>query len=238
MDVAFIQNSQHDVHRNQRSQNQDRFIGERTQKRRGRALKRRLNALRHANVGTRLIDHFGGGAERSTGRQVKRNRHDRKLPLVIDGQRRSARLKSRERAQRNLLPGGRVHINVLQRRWILLELRVHFHHHVILVELGENRGDLPLSEGVVQRVIDVPGQNSQPRGGVPVDGQRRQQSVIQLIGGHIAQFRQRLQLVHEFGNPLRQFIGVHIFQRILKLGAGNPVFHGQVLYRLHEQGNA
>ena len=37
---------------------------------------------------------------------------------------------------------------------ILLELRLHFEHHVVLVQLREDGGDLALAEGVVERVVD------------------------------------------------------------------------------------
>ena len=37
---------------------------------------------------------------------------------------------------------------------ILLELRVALEYHVILVDLGIHGVDLPLTEGVVERVID------------------------------------------------------------------------------------
>src|SRR4051794_35636461 len=37
---------------------------------------------------------------------------------------------------------------------VMLELRLHLHHHPVLVELGEAGGDLSLAEGVVERVVD------------------------------------------------------------------------------------
>jgi hypothetical protein len=42
----------------------------------------------------------------------------------------------------------------VQIRGILLELRIDFQHHVVLVQLREHRRDLPLAEGVVERVVD------------------------------------------------------------------------------------
>ena len=36
----------------------------------------------------------------------------------------------------------------------LLKLRVHFQHHVVLVQLREDGRDLALAEGVIQRVVD------------------------------------------------------------------------------------
>ena len=108
--------------------------------------------------------------------------------LIASGVR--SRFESRERAQRNLRSVRRVHVNILQRIRILLEARIHFHHHVVLIELRENRRHLPLAKRVVQRIVDVRRENAQPRSRIAVDRQRRQQTVIQLVCGHVAQLRQ------------------------------------------------
>ena len=46
VDVAFVENAEHDVHGDERGQNQDRFVRERRLERRGRALKAGLDAWR------------------------------------------------------------------------------------------------------------------------------------------------------------------------------------------------
>ena len=92
-----------------------------------------------------------------------------------------AGLKSRKRTQRNLLAARRAHIDVLQSGGILLELWVHLHHHVILIQLGEDGGDLALAEGVVERIVDVGREHAEARSGVAVDDQRRQQTEILLV---------------------------------------------------------
>ena len=50
MNVAFVQHAENDVDGDERGQNQNRFIRQRIQKRRGGALERGLNAGRHADV--------------------------------------------------------------------------------------------------------------------------------------------------------------------------------------------
>ena len=70
---------------------------------------------------------------------------------------------------------------------VLLKLRIHFEHHVILVELREHGGDLALSERVVQVLSIACGSNSQPRRGVAIDHQVRFKPPVLLIAGHIAQ---------------------------------------------------
>src|SRR5271155_1342994 len=83
MDVTLVENAEHDVHRDERGQNQDRLVAQRSLKRGGRALKGRLNTERHSDILLRFINRFGGFAERSIGSEIEGNSDDRELPLVI-----------------------------------------------------------------------------------------------------------------------------------------------------------
>ncbi len=74
---------------------------------------------------------------------------------------------------------------------------INFQHHVILIQLGEHDRHQPLSEGVIQRVVNGAGSHSQARGGVAVDDHIDLRRLVLLIGGHIAQLRKRLQLRHQ-----------------------------------------
>ena len=85
VDVTFVENAQHDVHRDQRRQNQDRFVGQRRLERGGRALKGRLNTERHTDILLDFVNRFRGVAERSIGSEIERDGDDRKLSLMIDG---------------------------------------------------------------------------------------------------------------------------------------------------------
>ncbi len=97
------------------------------------------------------------------------------------------------------VPLRRMHINLFQRVGILLECRIHFEHDVILVQLRKNRGDLPLAERVVQRVVDRLRQNSQPRCRVAINRQGCLHAALLLIAGHIAQLGKSLNLSISFG---------------------------------------
>ena len=88
-------------------------------------------------------------------------------------------------------PRSRTHVNILQRVRVLLELRIDFQDHVILIELREDRGDLALAKGVVERVVDVGGQNAEARSGVAIDREGGEQALIQLIAGNVAKFGKR-----------------------------------------------
>ena len=156
-----------------------------------------MEAGRHAQIRLGRIDRFDGLAKRRARRQVERKRHHRELPLVIQRKRSRAGIKSRKRTQRNLLAARRAHIDVLQSGGILLELWVHLHHHVILIQLGEDGGDLALAEGVVERIVDVGREHAEARSGVAVDDQRRQQTEILLVARDVPNLRQRLQPLDE-----------------------------------------
>jgi hypothetical protein len=80
----------------------------------------------------------------------------------------------------------------------LLKLGIGLKDHVILVQLGVNRRDLPLPEGVVKRVVDRCRQNSQPRRGIAVNGQADLQPAVLLIAGYVSQFGRIAQLVEQF----------------------------------------
>src|SRR5258708_20158553 len=130
-----------------------------------------------------------------------------------------------------------MHVNLFQRVRILLEGWVHFQNHMVLIQLRENRGDLALAKSVVQRVVDRLRQNTQARCCVTIDGNRRLQSAILLVGGDGGQLGQRGQLGEQLGSPVRQFFSVRVFHRVLELRAADPVFHGQILHWLHEERN-
>ena len=92
MDVAFIEHAQHDVHREQRRQNQPRHIGERRLERLRGALKAAVNVGGHANLTFNFLRGIDGFTKRHAQRQIERERHRWKLPLVIDTLRRHAGL--------------------------------------------------------------------------------------------------------------------------------------------------
>src|SRR6266403_4219495 len=197
MNVALVQNAENDVDGYESRQDEDGFIGQGLEKSSRRALESGLNARRHVQFLLRGIDGVYGVAKRPIGSQIERESHDGKLALMIERQSGVARIKAREGAERDLRAVGRFYINIFQRIRILLELRIDFHDHVILIELGKNRGDLALAKSVVKRVVNVGGKNAEARGGVAVDGDGSDEALIQLVAGDVAKFRKRFQFVDE-----------------------------------------
>ncbi len=109
---------------------------------------------------------------------------------------------------------------------------------MILVQLRENRGHLPLAERVIQRVVNRLRQNSQPRCGVAINRQRCLHSAVLLVAGHVGQLGQISQLIDQFRSPLGKLLAVRIFHRVLVLRAADAVFHGQVLHGLQVEGDS
>jgi hypothetical protein len=96
----------------------------------------------------------------------------------------------------------------LSRFGALLVARLHFEDDVVLVQLREDGRHLPLAEGVVQGVVDHLRRDAEPRGGVAVDRQGRLQATGLLIARHVAQLRQRAQLLDQLRRPGVQLAGI------------------------------
>ena len=118
---------------------------------------------------------------------------------------------------------------------IELKLRLTLENNMVLVHLGIHRANLPLTEGVIQGVIDGRRGDAKSRSRDPIDRKRYRKPSSLLIGGDIFQFRQLLQPNNETVGPVIQFIGIGVFERVLVLRAAHPIVHRNVLHRLHEQ---
>ena len=77
-------------------------------------------------------------------------------------------------------------------------------------------GAMPSREAVTRSIIEL----NRPGAGL-------------LIGGHVFQLGQLLQLRDKFVGPLVQLVGVGIFERVLVLRAAHAVVDRDVLHRLH-----
>ncbi len=125
-----------------------------------------------------------------------------------------------ERHQGHLRPGLRAHVDAVQSIRILLELRVHFKHNAILVQLGKDRRNLALAKGVVERVVNRLGQNAKARRRIAVDGEVGIQSAVKLVGRDIAQLRLLFQFLQKARRPLRKLIAVGILDANTGTGYG------------------
>ena len=71
---------------------------------------------------------------------------------------------------------------------VQLKLRLTFQNNMVLIDLRIHRADLPLTESVIQGVIDGRRRDAKSRGGNPVNHERYGQPACLLIGGDIFQF--------------------------------------------------
>ena len=87
-------------------------------------------------------------------------------------------------------------VDVVQRFGALPELRRHFHHHMILVQVLVDGRDLALAEGVVERVVDLRRRSdAEPRRRGAVDLEIDFQPLVLAVGIDVLQFRHVLQRI-------------------------------------------
>ena len=72
---------------------------------------------------------------------------------------------------------------------VLCMLRIGLHDDAILVRLGVDGGDDALPEGIVECVVDRRGGDAESGGGVAIDLDLRGQTLVQIVGGDVAQLR-------------------------------------------------
>ena len=101
MDVALVEDAEHDVDRHERAQNQDRFARQGVDESRGGALEGSFHRRRRRQVFLHFLDGRDGGSERSAGIQVEGEGGRRKLPHVADEDGRRDLGSLRDRAQGN-----------------------------------------------------------------------------------------------------------------------------------------
>src|SRR5207249_5488739 len=122
MDVALVQNTQHQVDGHQRGQDQDRLVGERGLERLRRTLKLSLYAGWEPDFRLGAVDGLNCVAQRSARGNVERERDDRELPLMIDGERGRAWFEFREGSERDLASSRGREVNVLKLGRLSLEV--------------------------------------------------------------------------------------------------------------------
>src|SRR5262249_44987993 len=173
MDITLVENSQYDVDRDERGEDEQRLVLERRLKCSGRTLKTTSDTGRQSDLTHRLFNGPYRVAQRDSGRHVERQCHTGELSLMIDQQQRVRGLVARHRTQWYLGSCRRPYIDLLERGWVLPVLRRNFHHDVILIEGRIQDGNLPLAERIVQRVIDELRTETESRSRAAVEDHQR-----------------------------------------------------------------
>ena len=169
VDVALVEHAQHDVHRDDRREDQQQRVGQRRLERLRRALEvgLRCSAARPSSRSA-ARDGLHRVAQRRAGRQVERDRRRRELALVVDrraapvalDRRGAMRVERHLRACRPDVGDVEVADSAAGPRW---NSGLHLEHHAVLVRLREDGRDQPLAERVVQRVVDRRRRDAEPR---------------------------------------------------------------------------
>ena len=235
MNVALIEDPQHDIDRGDGRQDQDHLrVHGLLEHLRGPG-ERPAYAGRHANLGHRPVDGVTGFRQRLAGRQVKGDGRRRRKSLVIHRQRRVGRLPFSEIGKRNRLVFAVDHKHLIEGADVLGVDRVDLHHHFILIQRLVDGGDLPLAEGVVQQIVGVLYADAEPRHGIAIVDQVHLRAVILTVGVNVRQLRQRRQRFADFRLPFPQRRKVVRQQRILVAGVGLTAADADILYRHQEQ---
>ncbi len=156
VDVALVQHAQHDVHRDDRGQDQQQRVVERGLERQRRALEVDGDRRRHAQLGLRGADRLHGLAQRRALGEVERDGGRGELPDVVDDERTGPLDDGRDGRQRHLHRRGACRRRVLrlqrrERAGLRAALRVLPHvgpdaggRDVDAVERARPRGELRL----------------------------------------------------------------------------------------------
>src|SRR5215813_2112349 len=122
MDVALVEDAQHDVDRDQGGQDEQGLVGQRGLEGLGGALEAGADRGGQAQVVLGRFDGLYGLAQGGAGGEVKGEGDGGELALVVDGQGGGGGGEVGECAQGRGGPVGRAHVDVLQRVRVLLEL--------------------------------------------------------------------------------------------------------------------
>ena len=104
---------------------------------------------------------------------------------MIDGERGGLGRPRSQRAQRHLTPARRGDVDLVEELRILPEFGRGLHHHVILIQVRVHGRDLPLSEGIVYRVVDQLRLDAESSGRGSVVNDHGLQAFILLIAVHV-----------------------------------------------------
>ena len=202
MDVALVQHAEHDVDRDQRGQDQDGLVGERVWNACAVPMKLPWTvagmpiSLSAASI---CVDRV---AQRDAGRKIERERDGRKLSLVVDRERACSSARNWANALSGTSAPGGAHVDATcSVSGILLILRVHFHHDVILIQRRVHGGHLALAEGIVERIVDQLRRDAEARGGVAVDRPGACRPLILLVAVDVANVGKGSQLLEQARRP-------------------------------------
>ena len=126
-------------------------------------------------------------------------------------------------------------VDVIERVGTELVLRIDLHDHEVLVEAGVHGGDLALSEGVVEHLVDGGCGDAEAGGGIAINDKRFGESLILLVGGDVAKFGHGARAGFEARSPGVQLIDIGIGEGVLILSGAAAAADLDILLRLQEE---
>ncbi len=190
MDVAFVEDAQHDVDQQQGAENHQRlaFLG-RLERAAG-AAEPPLHLARQSDGRYRAFDGQRRLVEADAGGQVEVDVLGGELPIVADPIFLQAALVMGEGRQRHPPAIAGDDVDLLQHLGVLRVARVDLHHHLILVERFVDGRDLPLAESIVEQRGHCAHVDAQALGRVTVDLQADLLRALAVVGVNAGKLRQ------------------------------------------------
>ena len=216
MNEALVQNAEHDIDGDNRSEDEPGLAGQRLGEFGGVARIAAGHRGRHADPLLRGGDDVDRVAQGIARRQIEADGDRGELLLMRDRQRRRDVLEAREGGERHLVRAGhRVRrrtgvgiggagrgvgdsrrravgracagdIELAERGRVLLVARLRFENDAVLVRLAIDRRDLPLAESVVERVGDALHRHAEAAGLFAVDIDQNARPAFLRFGGDFA----------------------------------------------------
>src|SRR5579872_430584 len=192
-----------------------------------------------------LLDLLRCLTQRNSGSEIERNRNRRKEACVIDLQGRSTRLTRSKRGQRRHCRAivdvcFRLDEEIADVLWRLPIFRRHFQHHVILVQLGVNNGNLGLSESRIESAVERLRRLAQTRGLSAIVRNQLPQPPILLVAVHVLQAGKLLHVLQQDRSPVHEVfdvVGLNgvLIERAARSASDTEILHWLKKGRRHRQ---
>ena len=109
---------------------------------------------------------------------------------------------------------------------------------MVLIQLRQDRGHQPLTEGAVQRIVYLFRGHTEPGRRVAIDDDHGPAPAVLLVAGNVGQLRARPEGGEEPVRPCRELGGVGMLEAELILRPADAILDRQILNRLHVQRDA
>src|SRR5262249_36673353 len=185
MDEALVENAEHNVDDDDRSQQQRALAPERLLKDLGCARKASRDGWRQPEPPFHILDFVDGFAQGHSRRQIEEDRDGGELSLMIDGQGAGQLAYIRYRPKWNQLARRRAYEHLRQGLLVLLKRRAKFQNHGIIVARREDGRDLPGAERIIERRPNLLCREAERRGLLAVDVEHGLRAFDLQVGGDV-----------------------------------------------------